>query len=196
MTEMIQQAKKTLIHAIRQPDGTQTDYLEAQRHEANYQKGGFITLLTGALEALRKGRELDLIFKEAESRARYPSELQSTLQAIEMSGEVLEDPGDRFPVVIYGQTVDYIDKMDLVKIQELIGQYREGGKVNKGGRPEEFLVSDTRRWHNELAGKKEFQKKNGTPHITRIREEIMRRHQEKTGQSPTIDAIRKHYTKF
>ncbi len=125
MTEMITHAKKTLVHAISQPEGTQADYLDAQRHQIRYTKGGFTTLLNNALEALEKGRELELMFREAESRANGPAELQWELQKIELSGEVPEDPGDRMPVVADGEPIGYVDKMDLVRMAELIGRYQD-----------------------------------------------------------------------
>ena len=64
-------------------------------------------------------------------------------------------------------------------------------RKGKHGRPEDFPKEDTLQWYKELIQDPDYHKKDGSPHLSNIQEEIARKHTDKTGFTCGSEAIRK-----
>lgn len=86
------------------------------------------------------------------------------------------------------------DKFSDNQAQEIANAMRK--KAEAGGRPPEYAIEDTKQWFDELSKQEEYQKGNGEPYITKIVQEIILRHEKKTGQKPSEDTIKAHRRKL
>lgn len=122
-------------------------------------------------------------------------------QARDQIKERLEDPDNQYQRADEALLNLVLDKMDYwrgrEKEENIKAESIADHKVTKGkrktGRPSEFDWQDTRKWHNELKVKRGYQHGNGKPHLTNIRNEIRKRHQDKTGFKPSMQLIQLHY---
>lgn len=105
----------------------------------------------------------------------------------------------------YSDRKAYYDKLEksLHKIYDNIesSDFSTQEKINStientGGRPADFEKEDTEKWFNELSKKPEYQHSDGKPFINIIVQEIIARHEKKTGIKPSESTIDSHRRKL